>query len=372
MLVTVVAVIVLLYLAALIAFHVYLRFFSAGRRNFSLPNAPPVVLEPWYFPFFGPLHAAKDHISTIEIWKKKYGDMFSIVLLGQFVTFVTKSRDVKRYLIASESELSIGSGAKIVIGAFSPEPEWLERYPGVPAIAAILTPKYLQSYSDRTIPVISDVLDHKTGSFWPKNQDSLTVDFFSFMYKLILRINTYMFASADAYTEEFLSLITTLDITESLQNPMITAFKSKIGVVTQQQVAFARMVELLDPMVKKRVALIEQNVLSDDEIDPLYELVLYCMKAAKEKNDPFSTRLVAYFVFSILFVAQFNTYVSSTFLFIEQMKNDRVKERIQEETKDVQLPANLEMFSEMPFIDACVTETIRIRNGGRKFGFITN
>ena len=357
---------VVVYIVALLLFHVYVRWLGAGRENFNV-NCPSVVIDPWYCPFLGPIFSMLDIEAALKKWRAKYGDKFTVLIFGRYLTFVTKYSDLKIYYNASEETLSLSRAGQFIVGSSYPEHQYMTQFDTIPYLHRILSRRYLNLMISNIESIMHDCFNIENGRFWLENGDEMTVDLFDFMYRLILRTNSMNFVSRRVYenhVEELIELYSILDVEKNALNPIVQQFKRQIGFKSERDTAWQRWIEILMPDIERYLQMIDKHVENED-FDTLYQTVQYAKNELEKRGQRFTPRLVAYLVFTTFFPAQFNTYITAAFLILEWIrhKDDEIGQRIEGEITGAlsQAQLTIESFDSMEYLQACIYEVIRLR-----------
>ena len=274
-------ILILFYFAAVLLFHVYLRYFS-NQKNFNSKYLP-IIIEPWYFPFFGPVLSMLTTVKSIKKWREKYGDNFTIYLFGKHVSVLTKYADLKQYYHASEETLSMVRAAKMILGTAYPESQYIVEFNAVSYLHTIMTPSHLSYMLSNIGNVLLNYLNTKSGQFWMENGNEVVVDLFDFMYRLVVRMNCANFASPrinKLHVDEMIEIFSILDAEKSIMNPINDGIKKRLGFKSKRDAAWQRWIQILMPEIERSLKMIEQHIEPTD-IDVLYQAVKY----AKDELD---------------------------------------------------------------------------------------
>ncbi|CAF1500341.1 unnamed protein product [Adineta steineri] len=357
---------ILSYIVAVVLFHVYIRYLSTRRINFN-SKSPPVIIEPWYCPFLGPVLSLLNLEASINKWRAKYGANFTLLILGKYVTFVTKYVDIKKYYHGTEEMLSLTKAAQILLGSAYPENQYMVEYSAVPYLQRILTPRYLRHMALNFEIVADDYFNTKNGQFWAENGDETVVDLFEFMYRLIIRSNSINFTSFRVYknhVEELIRLFTILDVEKSIANPITYGLKKRLGMKSDRDIAWEQWTQLLMPDIERCLKMIENNIEPVDG-DIIYETVKYAKEELEKRGQIFTPRLVAFLTFSTFVPAQVNTYTTAAFMILEWIRHehDEIGQRMKEEIDHAPSKGEItiEYLNSMEYVQACIYEVIRIR-----------
>lgn len=357
---------ILFYILAVVTYHVYVRYLSSKRYNFE-SKYPPVIIEPWYCPFLGPVLSFLDAESAIKKWHTKYGDNFTVVIFGYYLTFITNSVDVKRYYTASENMLSLVRAAKLLLGSIFPEDQYIAEPSSIPYLQNILNPHNLPYMASNIETILHDYFNTNNGTFWKKNGDVVKIDLFDFMYRLIIRVNSINFMSERVYKnhiDEFIEIFIILDVEKNILNPHINNLKKRFGFKSQSDAAWKQWIQLIMPDIDRCLKMIENNIEPTD-LDTAYELVKFSKEELEKRGEPFTPRLVAFLVYSSFFPAQLNTYTTAAFMLLEWIRHehDEIGLRIKEEIDHAPPMGEMtiEYLNSMEYIQACIYEVIRMR-----------
>jgi cytochrome P450 len=357
---------IIFYIVAVVIFHVYVRYLSAYRYNFD-PKYPPVVIEPWYCPFLGPILSILNVEDSLKKWRTRYGPNFTVLIFGKYVTFITKYVDLKKYYHATEEMLSLTKGAQIILGSAYPEYQYMIEYSATPYLHNIMTPRYLRSMVSNFETVADDYFNENNGQFWTENGDEVVIDLFEFMYRFIVRTNSINFTSSRIYknhVEELIKLFGKLDIEKTFTNPVINGIRKLLGIKSEKDLAWEHWIRLLMPDIERCLKMIENNIEPNDG-DIIYETVKYSKEELEKRGEPFTSRLVAFLVYSTFLPAQLNTYTSAAFMILEWIRHehDEIGQRIKEEI-DRAPPMGeitMEYLNSMEYVQACIYEVLRMR-----------
>jgi cytochrome P450 len=347
-------------------FHIYVRYISSQRYNFQ-SKYPPVIIEPWYCPFLGPVFSCLNLEASVNKWRTKYGDNFTLLLFGRYITFITKHIDLKKYYNASEKALSLMRGAQLILKSLYPESQYMVEYSATSYLQNIMTPHHLCYMASNIEVVAYDYFNPKNGQFWEENGNEVKIDLFDFTYRLILRMNANNFISPRVYKnhiDELIKLYTILDVEKNVLNPVINNLKKRLGFKSGSDAAWEQWIQLMMPDIERCLKMIENNIEPAD-IDIAYELVKYSKEELEKRGQPFTPRLVAFLAYSCIFPAQLNTYTAAAFVILEWIRheNDEIGRRIKEDI-DRAPPMGeltLEYINSMEYSHACIHEVIRMR-----------
>jgi hypothetical protein len=226
------------YLFAVLFFHLYVRF-SGGKNNFD-PKYFPVVIEPWYFPFLGPILSVFDFEASLKRWQSKYGMNFTLRILGKYITVISNYADLRQYYNATEEVLSLAGAAQFTLGSAYPENKYMVEYSAIPFLQTILISAHLRYMSTNIETALVDYFNNQNGQFWIEHGDGAVIDIFKFMYQLVVRMNAANFASPRIYHEhlgELIDLFTILDAEKSVMNPVSNTLKKKLGLKSERDAA---------------------------------------------------------------------------------------------------------------------------------------
>lgn len=328
-------------------------------------NYLPVIIEPWYFPFFGPVLSMLTIGKSVKKWRKNYGDNFTLYILGKHLTMVTKHTDLKQYYHASEEALSLVRAAQMILGSVYPEGQYIVEFNTVPFLHTIMTPSHLSHMLSNIESVLFDYLNTKNGQLWMENGDEIVVNLFDFMYRLVVRMNAANFTSpriSKLHADEMIELFSLLDAEKSVMNPVNNAMKKLFGFKNKTDVAWERWIEILMPDIEQSLKMIEHHIEPTD-INIMYQSVKYAKEELNKRGQPFTPRLVAFLVYSSFLPAQINTYVTTAFTLLKwtQHEHDSIGQHIQEEIQKMPPMGelSLEDLDSMKYIEACIYETIR-------------
>lgn len=357
------------YISIVILFHVYIRFY-ANQGNFC-QDSVPVVIEPWYFPFFGPVLSMTDLKSSLKRWKEKYGENFTIRILGKYLTMITKPADLKRFYHAGEETLSLVKAATVTIGNIYPESQYVVEYNAIPYLSLLLTSENLRVMLINMENTLKDYFDPTTGSFWSENGTSVVVDIFPFVYRLITRINCLNFTSNRVYknhVDELIELFSTLDTERNITNPVGENLKKFFGLTNDRKGSWKRWLEILNFDTERSLRMIENGV-EPSELDSIFMAVRYAKEELEKRGEKFTIRLVGFLVYSSFLPAQLNTYATAAFALLEWCKHrdDEIGEQIQREIEQFSINSDitLENLNKMEFISAYINEIIRVRTNSQ-------
>ncbi|UJR08886.1 hypothetical protein I4U23_013141 [Adineta vaga] len=363
--VTWILLLIFLYLLAVVTFHVYVRYLSAQRHNFD-PKYPPVIIEPWYCPFLGPVLALLNLEASVNKWREKFGENFTVLLLGKHVTFITKYTDIKTYYNSADEALSLRRAATLLLGPAYPESHYIENHNAVPYIQKILTPQCLRLMTMNFDIAIDDYFNQKNGRFWTENGNDVVVDIFDFVYRLVLRLNSINFMSPRVYKNhvtQVIELFTKLDADKSFMNPFTHGLVSRLGIRSGKDIAWEKWIELITPDVNQCLKMIENNIEPKD-INIMYETVKYAKKDLEQHGKLFTLRYVAYLVYSIFFPAQLNTYTTMAYMLLEwsRHEHDEVGHKLQEEIDSAPVlgEITIDYLNSLEYIQACIYEILRM------------
>jgi cytochrome P450 len=214
--------------------------------------------------------------------------------------------------------------------------------------------------------VAHDYFNTKNGKFWIENGNEVVVDFFDFMYHLILRMNSINFISARVYKnhgDELIKLFTQLDIEKNVLNPITHRLRKRFGFISKRDTIWERWIQLMMPDIEWYLKIIENNVKPTD-MDTIYETVQYAKEHLEKHGQAFTPRLVALLAYSSLFSAQFNSYTTAALVMIHWLRHehDEIGRRIKEEIDRAPPMGELtiEYLNSMEFTEACIYEVIRL------------
>ncbi|CAF1030243.1 unnamed protein product [Adineta ricciae] len=362
--VTWILLIIVLYLLAVVTFHMYVRYLSAQRHNFD-PRYLPVIVEPWYCPFLGPALALMDLESAVNRWRARFGENFTVFILGKFVTVLTKYSDLKTYYHAPEETLSLGQAALVLLGSAFPESHFIKDHNSVPHIQRILTPRFLRQMAINIDQVIDDYFNLKNGQFWEEYGNDAVVDIFDFAYRFVLRTNSASFASHRIYKNhvtELIDLFTTLDADKSFINPFTHGIKTRLGIRSERDVAWEKWVNLFVPEIEHYVKMIEDNI-QPKGTDFMYETIKYAIEDMQQHGETLTPRYIGFLIYGIFFPAQLNTYTTLAYVLLEWIRHehDEIGDKLQEEINSAPPPGELtiDYLNSLEYIQACIYEVIR-------------
>lgn len=357
---------VLLYILAVVTYHVYVRYLSSKRYNFQ-SKYPPVIIEPWYCPFLGPVFSLLDIESAIQKWRTKYGDNFTLVIFGYYITFITKHVDLKKYYTAPDNMLSLVKAAKVLLGSIFPESQYMAEPVSIPYLQNILNTRALSYMVTNVEIILHDYFNAKNGIFWEKNGDIVKIDLFDFMYRLTLCTNSINFMSERVYrnhVDELVEIFSVLDVEKNILSPHINNLKKKFGFKNKSEAAWERWIQLLMPDIQRCLKMIENDI-KPTELDTAYELVKFSKEELEKRGESFTPRLAAYLAFTSFFPAQFNTYTTAAFMILEWIRHEhdeiglKMKEEIDHAPPMGEI--TIDYLNSMEYIQACIYEIIRIR-----------
>ncbi|CAF1666014.1 unnamed protein product, partial [Adineta ricciae] len=346
-------------------FHNYIRYFSAQRHNFNAKSFP-VIIEPWYFPFLGPILSILDMETSLKRWCTKYGHNFTLFLFGKYYTVITKSADLKKYYHSTEETLSMSRAAFLLLGSSYPESQYIIEYDIVQYLHSILNSNHLSNMILNTEMVINDYFNNKNGQFWSENGDEVVIDLFDFMYRLIIRINSINFISSNIYTnyvDEVIKIFTELNVEKDMLNPIIERIKKYFGLKTKKDFAWKQWISLLMPEIQRSLQMIENNIESNN-FDIIYENVKYVKEQMDKRGETFTPHLVAYFAYMSIVPAQLNTYTTSAYIILEWIhhQHDEIGQQMKNEMNYLSQYDQLTIddLNSMKYIQACIYEVIRM------------
>jgi cytochrome P450 len=355
---------IVLYITVVLIFHIYVRCMSC--RNNTDAKHLPVIIEPWYCPFLGPVFSMLNFEVSLVRWRAKYGDNFTLRILGKHLTVINKSIDLKRYYNASDDALSIAAAAQKILGSVYPESQYMVEYSAIPYLQKILTSSHLRYMSLNIQVALVDYFNHTNGQFWKTNGSIAVVDLFDFMYRLVLRMNSANFASSRIYknhVDELIELYCVLDSEKSVMNPFKDGIKKRLGFTSSREVAWQRWIQLFMPDIERSLKMIELNIQPSD-IDMAYQVVKYAKDELEKRGELFTPRLVAFLVYSSFLPAQFNTYATAAFVLLEWIRHehDEIGQHIQDEIERASRLNELSIddLNSMEYIQACIYEVIRL------------
>ena len=350
---------------AVVIFHIYIRYLSSQRYNFN-SKYPPVIIEPWYCPFLGPVLSMLDIETALKRWCNKYDGNFTVFIFGKYYTFITKYEDLKKYFHTSEEALSMSRAAHILLGSSYPEKQYIIEYSPVPFLQHILTTRNLCEMASNIETVADDYFDKNNGQFWAENGNEVVIDLFEFMYRLIVRINSINFISYRTYknhAEELINLFSTLDFEKSFISPFIEGFKKRLRMKTKKDIAWEHWITLLMPDIERCLKMIEKNILPT-KFDAMYENVKYSKEELEKHGQSFTPRLVAFLAYMSIVPAQLNTYTITSYIILEWIhhQHDQIGQRIKDEM--IRAPDNgeisIDYLNSMEYVQACIYEVIRM------------
>lgn len=326
-----------------------------------------MVVEPWYFPFLGPVLSTRDLNDSLKRWRAKYGENFTLRLLGKDITIVGNRADLKTYYHATNEMLSLARASAAILGNVFPEGQYLTEYSAVPYLHKVLGPSFLRNMAANTERALVDYLNPRNGRFWIENGNEIVVDFFDFVYRLIIRMNCANLASERIYhdhVDEIIKLFTILDTEKHILNPLAASLKKLLRQETIRDVAWKRWIELLSPDIERYLKMIEDHT-DSNEFDILFHTVEYAKDELQKRGQPFTPRLVAYFIYTAVFPAQLNTYATAALLFLRWMRHehDHIGKQMREEIQQLaplRGRLSLENLSSMNYIQACIYEVLRL------------
>jgi cytochrome P450 len=305
--------------------------------------------------------------AAMNKWRTKYGDNYTVFILGTYLTFITKQVDLKRYYNATDKMLSLVRAAKIILGALYPESQYIVEYSAIPYLQKIMTPDHLSFMARNIDTVLYDYFNTKNGRFWEENGNEVKIDLFDFMYRLTLRMNCMNFTSSRIYknhVDEFIKLFTLLDVEKNVITPNINNFKTRLGFKSERDTAWEQWIQLMMPDIERSLKMIENDIEPTD-IDIMYELVKYCKDELEKRGESFTPRLVGFTAYSCFLPAQVNTYTTTAFMILEWIhhEHDEIGRRIKEEIDHAPSIGDLtiEYLNSMEYVQACIYESIRIR-----------
>ena len=358
-------IVITLYIIAVLLFHTYVRYISRS-ENFG-SKALPVIVEPWYCPFLGPVLSMLNMEASLAKWRVQYGENFTVRIFGYYLTLVTEYVDVKKYYHANEESLSLTRAAHLILGSSYPESQYMVEYSSVPFLQMILTPPYLRHMSANMETALVDYFNNQNGQFWAVHGDGAVVNLFDFMYRLVLRMNCANFASPTIYAnhvDEWIALFSTLDNEKGVTNPFGDGLKKRLGIKSKRDSAWQRWIELLMPDVDRCLAMIDQKI-EPTEVDVSYERVKYAKEQLEKRGEVFTPRLVAFLAYSSFLPAQLNTYATAAFVVLEWIRHehDEIGQRMQDDIQRVSSMADITLqdLNSMEYIQACIYEVIRFR-----------
>lgn len=357
--------IIIVYAVAVVLFHVYMRYVSAQRLNYDSKYVQ-VIIEPWYCPFLGPVLSLLDIEVALKKWRDKYRDSFTVYILGKHLTIITNYIDVKKYYHASDNSLSLSKIGAFIVGSAYPESHYMVDHNTVPYLQRAMAPNNLVLMASNIEAITNDYFNAKNGQFWQENGDEVVVNFFEFVYRLILRTNSVNFISQRVYknhVEEIIKLYTILDIEKNALNPIINSIKGLLGFRNERDAAWERWITIMTPDIERCKKMIEHGI-EPTTLDTIYEAVRFAKQELEKRGQPFSPRLVAFLTFTTFFPAQFTTYVTSSYVLLQWMRHehDEIGQRIKEEI-DCAPPTGeltMEYLNSMQYVEGCIYEAIRL------------
>ena len=215
-------------------------------------------------------------------------------------------------------------------------------YSSIPYLQMILTPPHLRYMLTNMETALVDYFNNKNGQFWATHGDGAVVDLFDFMYRLVLRINCANFASTAIYAnhvDEVIALFSVLDSEKGVTNPFGDGLKKRLGIKSKRDIRRGkRWIELLMPDVDRCLAMIDQKI-EPTEMDVPYERVKYAKDELENRGESFTSRLVAFLVYSSFLPAQLNTYATAAFVVLEWIRHehDEIGQRMQDDIQRVSL-----------------------------------
>ncbi|KAL0486513.1 cytochrome P450 [Acrasis kona] len=357
------------YVVLLALFQLYHRCIShLGRVNFS-NKTPKAIITPWYFPWTGPILSVFNVESFFKQCRKKYGEVFSLLFFGKWVTFICDVPPEDRKIFFTTSNLGMNEAAELLFGDVYPGAKFLSEGGTIEHMHQIFSPTQLTNVAKNLSIVLHDVLNPTDGIIW-RGKDSIVIDVFDFVYDLTIRLNVLNFSSPRLYKEcieEVVELYSILDFEKNKMRHIFDGLIKKIGFGTQKDKAWKRWVEQLSPDIYRKLHLIENCIPEDDQntsgVDAIYKCVEACKKKLDRKSKPFDPEFVAFIIFSTFFPAQLNTYTASALLILEYIKHsqDDIGLKMKKEFDDNPNLSELTVhdLNRMDYTEACIHEVIR-------------
>lgn len=356
---------ILIYVVCVLLFHLYVRFYVQKRD--PTRQYIPIVVEPWYFPFFGPVLSMLDLETSLKRWQTKYGDSFTLRLIGKNFTFINRDADLKKFYHAPEEQLSLVRAAVVTIGDTTPENQYLLEHSAVPYLQIILSQPFLRTMMIKIEKALLDYFNPTTGTFWIEHGDETVVNFMEFCYRLIIRMNCESFTSQRVYqnhVDEIIKIFGLLDSEKQTLNPFRKELEKIFRRDNNRDKLWQRWIEIIKPDMDRCIKMIEEKV-EPPEYDVIYEAVKQAKKELEKRGQPFTPRLVAFFVYMTFFPAQLNTYSAAGLLLLRYMSHghdeigQRMRAEIEHVTKNSTDDITLDDLNDMPYIEACLYEVIR-------------
>jgi sterol 14-demethylase len=315
------------------------------------------------------IQMAKSPVTFAYEARKKYGDCYSVYILGQFVTFVFNPKAVKTYFFSNEDKISFSNGSRRLLGDFMVGSEYMTNGDNLVVFHRALTRKRMLDivpiFDHMSKELLSDQLFDNG-----KKTECIVPDLWRFSYDTVFNFNCFGFCGEQVYREngaEFLRLFESCDVEKMLLNPLVTILKKRIGLAGAADSAFEQMIKMLTPIIEERRSDPSKH---DDILQVIVSFVEE--KVTSGQLDKFDHRYVVYLVNSMFFAAQTNTFATLSWMFIyienAKLNNPSLYEDIMNEVNNAPTVLTGEYILEKtPVLEAAIYETIRLGNAGISF-----
>jgi len=310
------------------------------------PRVPPSL------PFFGSMEYFGGPYNFLKANAKKYGEIYSFVLLGQQVFFLGTTKPARDLFFKSEPAVfSFYDGYKELFGAIIGKELFSDHNK---EFSHLLHVNNIKMYIDDVIKATPSHLN----SLWG---DKGKVDLFHTAYKAVFKMTLRVMCCkevADDHFEEFSQCYHILDSEFSA----VSLFAPWFPNITQIKRYYARnkIFKLLDDVVEKRI----QNP-DDYGKDSISKIIDYYRKADGIVNKEH----IKYFIMASMFAAQTNTALAGGWSLLYIISNREHWDTAMQEIKAAIAKhgkISYEALEEMKFLEKCILESLRltISSGG--------
>jgi cytochrome P450 len=263
----------------LLTSYLYYRITLARNVNFA-PNAPPVIMGnlPWLgdLQVFGP--GLREYLDKN---RKKYGDLFTVYVRGQFWTFVFGDENLRTFFTSSEKVISSFEFLYQMLEPMQPVTDKQMRAVNGSLNFVSLNHKVLNKTDQLLIMALNseeiskDIIEKE----WFGKQERIIKDVFDLTYRLVFLINIKNFAGEEMYKEhreEIYELWKTMDYAR-LNVPKEMVLR-KLPMKTASQKAFTRLQEIVANVMKRR----ENNI---GQIGDILDAIMSHVRTRILQND---------------------------------------------------------------------------------------
>ncbi|RKP27347.1 cytochrome P450 [Syncephalis pseudoplumigaleata] len=317
-------------------------------------------------PFIGHgLQLVRNPIALLNECSEKYGDTFSILVFGQWITVIGPS-NVREVMRSPDDKLSFSDAVNhiIDIGFCFGDSTPLDRFHVAPMR------KHLGKNLERFVPRLCEAVEAAFSTHAPVSATTGTCikEVTAFAYRAIARTTSAcMFENKEFQeSDEVRKMLFTVSVDATFFSSLkrmlpyfIACWKARSKTRIFQNLQLAD--EMFTPEVKRRRA--EAERLGSDYVPP-YDIMQWIIDHRDKNGEPYSDHDVGRRMLQVGFASMLATANFTTHLLFDIAGYPHIQEMLQREQDDIikrfGSTITMEAVKEMHYLDACVRETLRL------------